>query len=148
MQILIARSHINDSCSSKSRIIRDENQLSTYFLRYISCLKIRMETCKTSQFCKTPTDHKIIVPKLETIKPVYHRAIPIDAIVNVQSLIKQTGKWLVYFSAKLIVNPKCKRSANPPPGVDMGLINFSTRQKSDSTAMPKYYRQKEKQLKR
>jgi len=100
-----------------------------------------------SQYSKRPND-KIVVPKIGTIKLVYHRELPEDAKIKTMTIIKEAGKWFACFSVELpfIVEPK--QDLLDPIGIDLGLIDFLYASDGSHVPVPKHLRKKEKQLQR
>ena len=100
------------------------------------------------QHSKKPENSKIYVPSIGTIRLVYHREIPKDADVKTLSIVKEAGKWFVCFSAEVLVLLEPKLKPSSPVGIDMGLENFLYTSNGDQVDPPKYFRKREKQLKR
>jgi putative transposase len=100
------------------------------------------------QRVKAPDGSKVYVPKIGTVKLVYHRPIPADACIKTMSVVKEAGRWFVCFSAQVPVELEPKQTVLPSVGIDMGLIDFYYTSDGDKVPPPKYFRKKEKQLKR
>jgi putative transposase len=100
------------------------------------------------QYKNSPEKSKIRVPKLGSVKLSYHREIPKDALIKTLSIVKDAGRWLVCFSAQVLVELEPKRNRLPPVGIDMGLIDFLYTSDGDSVPVPKYLRKKQRQLRR
>lgn len=99
------------------------------------------------QYSKSPGSN-IQVPKVGTVKLVYHRAIPDNAKIKTLTITKDGGKWFACFSFELLLEIEPKQNVLPSIGIDLGLKDFLYTSDGASVPVPKYLRAKEKQLKR
>ena len=99
------------------------------------------------QYSKRPDD-RIVVPKIGTVKLVYHREILEDAKIKTMTIIKEAGKWFACFSVELPLNIEPKQDLLDPIGIDLGLIDFLYASDGSHIPVPKHLRKKEKQLQR
>ena len=90
----------------------------------------------------------IQIPKVGTVKMVYHRIIPTNAKIKTLTIIKEGGKWFACFSFELSLEIESKQNVLPSIGIDLGLKDFLYTSDGVSVPVPKYLRAKEKQLKR
>lgn len=91
---------------------------------------------------------EIKVPKVGTIKLVYHRELPENAKVKTLTITKEAGKWFACFSVELSLNIEPKQGLPTSVGIDMGLYDFYYGSDGSQVSVPKYLGKKEKQLKR
>ena len=105
-----------------------------------------------SQFSNHPENSKIKVPKVGELKIKYHREIPKDAKVKTLTLIKEAGKWFACFSWEMeTFSIESKQECGVAfrfLGIDLGLIDFYYPTEGKPVPVPKYFRKREKNLKR
>jgi len=101
------------------------------------------------QYKFRPENGKITVPKIGKVKIVYHREIPKRAIIKTLTIKKDGGKWFACFSVEM---PKKemehKQDLSKSIGLDAGLIDFYYGSDGSHVPVPKYFRKREKELKR
>ena len=106
------------------------------------------------QYNNFPTDNNIIVPKIGNIKIVYHREIPQFAKIKTLTIRKSGDKWFACFSVEKKEEKKenfqqeLKQGLSSVIGIDLGLIYFYYASDDSNVPVPKYFRKKEKQLKK
>ncbi|MCP4747882.1 MAG: transposase [Desulfobacteraceae bacterium] len=99
------------------------------------------------QYKKHPFDI-ITVPKAGDIKMRCHRAIGESAMVKTLSITKDADNWFACFSVEHTLDIKPKQDLSSAIGIDLGLIDFVYDSDVDSMPAPRYFRKREKQLKR
>jgi putative transposase len=82
----------------------------------------------------------IVVPKVGTIKTVYHREVPETAKIKTLTISKEGCKWFACFSVELPLDVEPKRDLQNPIGIDLGLIDFLYASDGSHVAAPRYIR--------
>lgn len=91
------------------------------------------------QYSSFPSE-QIVVPKVGTIKTVYHRQIPETAQVKTLTISKEGCKWFACFSVVLALGIEPKRDLQNPVGIDLGLNDFLYASDGFSVPAPRYLR--------
>ena len=98
------------------------------------------------QYRMFPLENRIKVPKLGSIKIVYHRLMLESAKIKTLSITKEAGKWFACFSLELDTQCELKHDLNNAVGIDLGLIDFFYPSTGGPVSVPKYLRKSEKHL--
>jgi putative transposase len=93
-------------------------------------------------------DSKIVVPKIGTIKVIYHRDIPEGAKIKTLTITKEADKWFACFSVESYIDIEPKQDLKTSIGIDLGLIDFLYASDGSSISAPKYYRKLQGRLAR
>jgi putative transposase len=91
------------------------------------------------QYYSFPSN-QINVPKIGTIKTVYHREIPETAKIKTLTILREGCKWFACFSVELPLDVEPKRDLQNPIGIDLGLIDFLYASDGSRVAAPRYLR--------
>ena len=91
------------------------------------------------QYSAAPCD-QIVVPKVGTIKTIYHRQLPDKAQVKTLTISREGCKWFACFSFELPLDSEPKPDLQHPIGIDLGLIDFVYDSDGFSELAPRYLR--------
>ncbi len=91
---------------------------------------------------------QIYVPKVGTVKIIYHREIPKEAKIKTLTITKESDKWFACFSVELSINIEHKQGLANSIGIDLGLIDFLYASDGSHVPAPKYYRKLQNRLAR
>jgi putative transposase len=99
------------------------------------------------QDIKLPSEGTIAVPKVGDVKIQYHREIPNNAKIKTLTIIKEGTKWFASFSVEYPLELELK-PVQSVVGIDLGLIDFYYGSDGSQVSVPKFFRKREKQLKK
>lgn len=103
------------------------------------------------QFSKRPIDNQLTIPKIGTVKIIYHRQIPLDAKIKKLTVRKDGYKWFVCFCFERNIQIQLKTKEqllSSCIGVDLGLNDFIYDSNGNNTPAPKFLRVLENKLKK
>ncbi len=111
--------------------------------------RLRYRTFTYPQIKETCLQGKVIdFPKLDKIKVILHRPLPVGFKIKTASITKKADGYYLTLSLEDATVPTIKPDFNPDSitGIDVGLKEFLTTSQGETVAIPQQYRRSHKRL--